>query len=214
VISRGRPARRPRKPPRRPRLKKRRKLIQPELLPGKGWVLGLDVSSSAVGWCIFHDDALIKYGKLHPHGADGTHGEKLAEYRKLLCELFETYELDHVVVEVPYRGRNATTYGTLMMYLGTLLATYFEYFTEELPKVQQIQPSQVKDLLGFEQIKVYGERKRRMVELINSLYSLDLKYKAKSKLSDDDVADAIALVHAWRTLQRKRPEDDELCLTN
>lgn len=181
----------------------------PELNSTRGRVFGLDVSSTTVGWCVFDGATVVAYGKFHPKGRPKCHGEKLASYARWLRGMLETHKPDEMVVEVPYSGRRRFTYGILMMYLGVGLQQYFEYFGCEMPATSRIMPHAVKRLLRVKKQLTYEQRKKQMVLFVNACHQLDLQYKAKDKgkVSDDDIADAIALVQAWLTRTKETVTD-------
>ena len=178
-----------------------------EQLPDRGRVLGLDVSSQTVGWAVFDGHALIACGKWHPEGRDKHHGEKLSSFRAWLLAKLEEWRPDHLVTEAPYAGRRRYTFGILSMYLGVTLAAHFAHFGEEIPEANRVMPHAVKRLLKSRKGVSYEQRKKDMVLLINQLYGLTLNYKPRDKgrVSDDDIADAIGLVHAW--LDRGKEKD-------
>lgn len=153
-----------------------------------------------MGWAYFEQGTVVEYGKYNPAGRDHFHGAKLAAFREWLLELLDKYQPTHVVVEAPYRGRNGKTYGILSMYYGVVLATYFAWSGTELHKDYTVQPRQVKLTLQWPARTDYEERKRQAVEWANRTFNLNLRFKAddkRARVSDADIADAIALVTAW-----------------
>lgn len=164
-------------------------------------MVALDVSSVAVGWAGFEGTNLAGYGKYIQIGKE--HGQKLWNFRGFLLELLETHQPDHLVVEMPYAGRRRYTYGVLMLYLSVVLQTHWEFFGYEMPSEDRVAAHQVKRRMQMPKGTDHENRKRLMVNEINQLYGLNLKFKAKDKtkkVSDDDIADAIAVGRA-RLLQ-------------
>jgi Holliday junction resolvasome RuvABC endonuclease subunit len=191
--------------------KKALKRFRPEELPRmSGRLLALDVSSVTVGWAVFDDSALLRFGKWHPPGDDGTHAERLSNYLHWLELMLEEWDVDLLVVERPYSARNRKAFFVLSRYFGVAEIAHWRYFAAELPDEQSIQPKAVKDELGAVRDGLtYEGRKKLMVDIVNDLYDLHLKYKPRSKQSDDDVADAIAVGHAWLSrLKRKETKDE------
>jgi hypothetical protein len=119
--------------------------------------------------------------------------------------LFTDLQPDTIVVEAPFAGRGRA-FGVLVQYMAVVTMAHFEVYGYELPVAQRLQPRIVKAALGVESSKLknknlaHDANKRNMVEHINGLYGLNLTFSPKDKTkrtSGDDVADAIAVVHAW-----------------
>lgn len=155
-------------------------------------LLAFDPSSSCVGWALFEGARLAAYGKFDPVG--DAHGEKLSSFLAFLVSSFHQYQPDEIAIEVPWSGRRRYVFGVLMQYLGIILLSYFETFGEELPKSSRLQPRTVKTALDIDMSKKHKHtvNKQMMVDRINLLYQLSLDF------DDNDIADAIAVGHAWR----------------
>lgn len=171
-------------------------------------ILSLDISSVAVGFGVFDRGKLSDYGRYRQRGEE--HGERLHHFARWLYDMFKKLGPDEVVVEQPYPGHRRNTYGILMLYIGVILMVHFHVFGEELPSVNRVQPNLVKRSLKMPKGKDHEDRKRMMVVEINRLYGLNLKFKANDKtkrISEDDVADGIAVGRAW--IDRNRPDGYE-----
>jgi len=161
-------------------------------------LVALDLSSVCVGYAVFDDRKLVGKGKYRQQGKD--HGEKLLNFRGWLLRLLKRTHPQHVVFEAPYAGRRRFTYGVLMLYVGVVLACHFEVFEQEVPAQNRIQPNVVKRTLKMAKGDDHEDRKRLMVDEINKLYDLKLRFKPNDKtkaVSDDDIADAIAVGRTW-----------------
>jgi Holliday junction resolvasome RuvABC endonuclease subunit len=173
-----------------------------------GRLLALDTSSVCVGWALFEGATLVAYGKHQQRGTE--HDERLVNFEDWLRALLKEHRPEVVVVEAPYAGRRRFTYGVLMLYLAVVLMVHMRHFGCPMPSAQRVAAHQVKRLCGVQRAKQGGAfekkgsahetNKRLMINRINELYGLDLRFKAGDKtkrVSDDDVADAIAVGHAW-----------------
>lgn len=160
--------------------------------------LGLDVSSTLVGYSVFSDTKLVTYGKFQPKGS--SHGEKLKSFYVFLLKLLKDFRPDNVILEIPFRG---SSYAILSMYIGVVLMAHAEVLGYELPKSNKIRPIDVKRALGLPLKQSHETHKRNMLKKINKLYGLRLRFRktTKTKSTDDDIADAIAVVHAWHILR-------------
>lgn len=161
-------------------------------------ILALDVSSVCVGFSVFEGKRLSKYGKYVQQGKE--HGERLAHFDEWLTEQFSKFVPQQVIIEMPYSGRRRFTFGVLMMYFAIVISAFYRWAGYEMPKANRITASMVKRRMRMEKGSSHAERKRMMVEKINEVYGLALKFKATDKhkkVSDDDIADAIAVARAW-----------------
>jgi hypothetical protein len=161
-------------------------------------LLALDVSSKCVGWAVFDGELPIAFGQQNVVGRD--HGEKLAWFIAWLMEQFDTHDVTDVCVEKPYPAREKYAFGVLQQYFGAVLCAHFMYFGYELPDANRVAASQVKHLNQMPHGGRYEENKANAVQLVNSLYQLQLKYdpadRAKA-VSQDDTADALLVGRAW-----------------
>jgi Holliday junction resolvasome RuvABC endonuclease subunit len=129
----------------------------------------------------------------------------LASFESWLDELLMNYSPDQVLLEKPFFGHRRNTYGVLQMYVAIVLASYYRWSGGEIPSENRIAAHEVKRRLKQPKGKSYEDRKRLMVRTINKRFNLRLRFKAKDpskKLSDDDTADAIAVVWSWILVER------------
>lgn len=164
--------------------------------------LGLDVSSVCVGYAVFDGEALVAYGKFHQEGKE--HGEKLRNFQTWLATLLGTFQPDQLILEQPYPGQRRHTYGVLSMYVALVLMAHWAHFGAEMPKSQRVAAHRVKRLLGVPKGESHGENKEIMVREINRRFGTGLRYRKAATTrhtTDDDVADAIALVAAWLAMR-------------
>lgn len=198
--------RRKRKPTRPAKGLKR--LSPPELPRVAGRILALDVSSETVGWAVFNESRLERWGKFHPEGEKGRHGARLASYEAWLTTQLAQFKPVYLLVEQPYSARNPKAFSVLSRYYGIAELCHWRHFQEELPDDQRPTPKGVKDQLAANRAGIpYEQRKQLMVDLINDMYRLHLTYKKRSRDSDDDIADAIAVGHAWLSARARKEEE-------
>lgn len=165
-----------------------------------GRVLGLDISSQCVGWALFKDGALESYGKFNPRGRNTYHGEKLESFRDWLLGVLTNVDPKDLVIEAAYQGPRSRAFPTLQLYQAVVLGVYFQHYRCEMPDANRVYPKSIKTTLGIPTIRQYESRKKYMVNWVNRVYKLDLRYKRSdrtARVSDADSADAIAVVHAW-----------------
>lgn len=161
-------------------------------------ILALDISGSCTGW------ALGLYGKLSSYGKyiqkqSGSKGKKLAQFADWLTSLLEAKKPTIILIEKPYRGRNSNVLANLSKFIA--IAELCAYLTLDLELEEDwfLDPRSIKKLLKVHKGKDYDDNKKIMVNKINELFGLKLKYSQKKskKLSDDDIADSIALLVAY-----------------
>lgn len=189
-------------PPRTKRPKEKSPLVER--------VLALDLSSVCVGWSIFDEGGPSGHGKYQQKGKG--HGEKLTKFSAWLQKMLDEARPDIVVVEKPYPSRNRNAYRALTLYIGKVIELHWQYFGEELSDESQVSSHTVKAALRFPKGQNHEDNKRIAVGCINDLYDLTLRYKKNDRakdISDDDVADAIALNRAWHLKYRATVMEDE-----
>lgn len=161
--------------------------------------MALDIAGSS-GWAFGVNGQVIKYGKA-VLDQDDEAGERLLKLSKWISRLIN--ELpgapDVVVVEMPWMGKNVKTYGVLSKYVAIVQREVRRLLGIECTLLS---PSDVKTKLKLPKGKTtYAQRKRDSVKRINKLLGLDLQYHEgraqKSKKSDDDIADGIAILIAY-----------------
>lgn len=175
-------------------MSRRKKKSEDSLPPGER-VLALDIAS-AVGYAYGVNGKVIKYGKYISDNTENI-GLRLLRFSKWLSRMIASLPArpDVVIIEQPYLGRNAHTHAILNRYIGVaqreiyrILGVNCEFLT----------PREVKTKLKVPKGKNHKQHKINMVRKINSILGTDFRYvagrSAKSKRSDDDICDAIALL--------------------
>lgn len=165
-----------------------------------GSVLAFDLSSSCVGWAVFHNGLPCNWGKVSLGHEE--HDLRLREVHNLVLQLVADYLPSEVVLEEPYLGRARHAH-VLLLYLGVVLCTLVQLRGVPLPVRNRIPPRTVKKVMNLPHKGEYADRKRQAVTRCNKLFGLRLRYKENDrdkKVSDDDVADALLVGAAWHVL--------------
>jgi Holliday junction resolvasome RuvABC endonuclease subunit len=161
-------------------------------------ILALDISSVCVGWALFEGQVLVNWGKYVQVGKH--HGQRLFGFYQWLHQICKTHQPSRVIAEAVYPGRSKNAFGVLKMYQAILMAFHFARYRCEMAPDQLITPAVVKRIVGVPKGSTHEDRKRAMVKHINKSFGLRLRFKANDrtkKVSDDDIADAIAVGSAW-----------------
>lgn len=187
-----------------PRKARRRKRAPVESRPQR--ILALDSSSACIGYAVFEQEQVLAYGKFIPTGGRGTHGEKLAGFRAWLMALVAEVVPDRVCFELPFHGRRRNTFGVLCRYIGVIEAVHFEALGREVGDGDAIPAHLIKRAIGAPRGQTHEENKRRVVRMVNERYGLRLRYADDKKISQDDIADAIAVGWAWYALHSDAEE--------
>lgn len=157
----------------------------------------LDLSSSCIGWACGIRPRLERFGKFVFKTTAGT-GEKLVSFESYLEALLETYAPARLLVERPNpKGNTAVRHNEL---LGIVRKVWFEYSELEIEDEWLLAARTVKAQMKVRPGSNHDENKIIMLNKINGLYRLGLRWDKNSKIkSDDDIADAIAVLTAfWR----------------
>jgi len=160
--------------------------------------LALDLSSSCVGWAVGANGKLGPKGKFVFKSTAGT-GEKLVCFEAFLRTLIQTFFPSVLIIERPL-SRRANTTGRHFELLGIVKKLWSEMTGQELDEASIISPITIKRIMGVKAGRDHDHNKEIMVNRVNSLYGLGLRFDKGSKLkTDDDTADAIAALHTyWR----------------
>ncbi len=104
-----------------------------------------------------------------------------------------------ILIEKPYRGRNSNVLANLSKYIAVAELCAYLTLDLELDESWFLDPRSIKKALKVQRGKDYDDNKKIMVNRINELFGLKLKYSKKKskKLSDDDIADSIAVLVAF-----------------
>lgn len=174
--------------------KKKSKLVIPE----GSVVLAMDLAGG-VGWSLGVGGKVITYGK-HAMDTSDSMGERLHRFAVWLSKMIHKLPArpEIVVIEGAYLGRNVKTYSTLTKYAAVAQREIYRILNVE---AQFITPRYVKQILKLPKTRSHAQAKKSMIRKINRLLGLELKYvphrTKKSKLSDDDTSDALALLLAF-----------------
>lgn len=169
-------------------------------IPTDEWIFTLDLGVKCVGFAFGNKDSLIKYGK-YVAKPGLANGERLYKFSKWLSSTINGLPTrpNIVIIESPYLKQNVKTYGVLNQLLGVASREIYRILAVE---EQEIPPSKVKNVVKPKKSSDYYERKANMVTKINQIYNIDLKYhKSNKNISDDDIADAIALLETYVKLK-------------
>jgi Holliday junction resolvasome RuvABC endonuclease subunit len=161
-------------------------------------ILALDVSGSCTGW------AFGLYGKLEGYGKyiqkqTGSKGKRLAQFAEWLTSLLEAKKPTIILIEKPYRGRNSNVLANLSKFIAVVELCAYLTLDLELEDSWFLDPRFIKKQLKVPKGRDYDDNKKLMVNRINELFGLKLKYsnRKSKKLTDDDIADSIAILVAW-----------------
>jgi Holliday junction resolvasome RuvABC endonuclease subunit len=160
-------------------------------------VLSLDLSTSCIGWAVGQEPHLANYGKF-VFTDDREFGEKMVAFKSYLLTIFTTYKPDRVLVERPI-SRHGKTTALHNQLLGIVRLLCIESLDYEIEDRHLISPRLVKGILGVKAGDDHKHNKEIMVGHINKLLGLKLRYAASKLQTEDDVADAIAIILAlWK----------------
>jgi Holliday junction resolvasome RuvABC endonuclease subunit len=159
-------------------------------------VLAFDISSTCCGWALGRQEQLDRYGKITFRTTAGI-SEKLAAFHELVMTLLTVYRPDTVILEMP-QSRRAKVTARHYEYVGVLRALSSKLISFEIEQEHFVAPVTVKKWLGVPKGQDHADNKRIMVNTINAVCGINLKFDAASKnATDDDVADAIAVLLTW-----------------
>jgi hypothetical protein len=174
-------------------------------------ILGLDTSSTCVGYALYEGPVPVVWGRYVVEGKD--HGEKLYNFALFIRQLITELKPDEVLYEQPFAGRRRNTFGILMQYVAHVRSVYWAQAGKEIPEINRVPAHMIKKVLRMPRGEDHEDNKRLAVDEVNAVYGhlgICLTYKKDDKKktdSEDDTADAIQLVRAW--IRINAPEWEE-----
>src|SRR5687767_6542919 len=166
-------------------------------------ILALDISGTATGWCYLVNSNLESFGK-YIAKPTAPKGKKLLDFYVWVEDMLNSKKPDIVLIEKPYRGRNSNVLVNISKFIAVVELLAIKVLGLEIDSSWFVDPKKIKTTLQVKKGRDYYDNKRLMVNKINSLYGLKLKFKAKKAkaYNDDDISDSIALAHAWLVLNK------------
>jgi Holliday junction resolvasome RuvABC endonuclease subunit len=167
-------------------------------LPSGEKILTFDVSSSGTGFAFGSGGVVLKYGKYCSTEGDCT-GRKLLKLAKWVSQVINGLPAppEVVFIELPFLRQNPHVFSVLSKFVGTVEREVYRILNIQ---AHYMSPTEVKNALKMGKSKGHAGNKKAMVRKINQILGLDLKYssskKGKSKKSDDDIADSLAMLLA------------------
>lgn len=147
------------------------------------YILGLDCSTTACGWCIFKDNDLIEFGVLNLSIYNTNH-DKLMAINALIYNF--NINFNKVIIESPNKyGVNANT--TALLLIFNTMVQVFLIYNLELPVYEIVCTTARKNVFG----KAIPKKEVQLKIFNYYPFLNDLKLTKPHK---SDVADAIVLV--------------------
>jgi Holliday junction resolvasome RuvABC endonuclease subunit len=148
-------------------------------------ILCLDMATQKTGWAIFTEGKIQGYGLIQAKNKDVR--QRMFDIMTQIENL--TDDIDIVIVEDTYMGRNASTYGTLSEMRGMLLylcmALEVEFAT--------VQPSTWKSYYKMTRLDRAGQK-----QLTKTFF----KEKTGEEPATDDVSDAYCMLYALVAMEK------------
>ena len=158
-------------------------------------IIGFDLSTSCSGYGVFNDGVLIDYGVVKPCGDNWR--ERLIDETMLLAHIITTYHPDKIYVEdVPKKPGNNT-----LMKLGAVQGMILALCAGFKITPEFLLPNEWRRKIGLYDGTREGLKrevlKEKAINMANDVFGLDLRwYGTTSKISQDDVAEAILIAYS------------------
>lgn len=156
---------------------------------------GLDLSTSCSGFSFFDNNTLVKYGAIKPRG-DDWRIRIMEESNQLIC-LLKKYKPDKIFIEdVPLKPGTNT-----LLKLGAVHGMILTISSQLKLNPVFLLPNQWRKKIGLYDGTREGLKrdvlKEKAIIMANEVFGLDLKwFGAKSKKSDDDIAEGILIAYS------------------
>lgn len=166
-------------------------------------IMGIDASTTAIGYSVFDNGVLIASGCLRPNKNEKEWRGRIQELSILLNEKIALYSPDRLYAEdVPLKKGSST-----IQKLATMQGVILALCTFHKVEVCFLLPSNWRGSLGiFDGTREGTHReilKKKAVEMANSLFNKNLLWVSEnSKKNEDDEAEGILI--AYSQIQTKR----------
>lgn len=160
-------------------------------------VMGIDGSTTSSGWAIFESEGCkrIASGRIKPKGDDWRN--RIEQEWPILSQVIQKYRPEKIYMEdVPMKDGKPT-----ILKLGAVQGVAICLAAQYGIEIHFLLPSEWRSGLGlFDGTRQGTKReilKRKAVETANQLFGLNLLWvKEKSKLNEDDEAEAILIAYS------------------
>ena len=166
--------------------------------------MGIDASSTCIGWSVFQNNKLIDYGKILPYDNKSDWQNRLKSMSQEISYIIDKYSPNKVYVEdVPLMKKGGMK--TLVI-LGAVQGFLIGIFNSRHIDVEFISVSTWRKEIGLFTGNKEGlkreEMKQKSIEYSNNTFGIELKWVSpSSKKNDDDIADAINI--CWSQIKPK-----------
>lgn len=168
--------------------------------------MGIDASTTCIGWCIFNDDELLDYGKLKPTVEGLEWRDRVYNFIPQLQQIIDKYKPQIVYVEdVPLMSKRGNK---TLVQLGATQGSIIGLCGANNIKVEFISVSTWRMVVGLfdgtEKGKERDEMKVKSIQKVNELFNINLSLvftkngNYNPNKSDDDISDSILIYCSTR----------------
>lgn len=175
-------------------------------------ILSLDMATKKTGFAVFYDNQLIDYGIFLADKDEINVHTRILTIRKQILEKIKEHNIKYIIAEqVPINiHSNLKTGGDLLIMQGVLLSLAEDYNLF----FNLLSPTQWRSILnmynGTREGKKRDYQKQKAVDIVNKIYEFDFKYyktDSKTRISDDDKAEAILLALAYLKILKENENE-------
>lgn len=166
--------------------------------------MGIDASSTCIGYSVFDNHKLIDYGKIKPIKSNDWR-ERIEDMSEKIPKIIDKYNIDKVYIEdVPLMGKGGMK--TLVI-LGAVQGLLINIFNSRHIIMEYISVSSWRSNLnlftGDKKGLKRDEMKQKSIAYANKTFNLNLNWVSSSSIkNDDDIADAINI--CWSQIKPKQ----------
>lgn len=164
-------------------------------------IMGIDASTTCIGWSVFDETKLKDYGKIKPTTDNLEWRQRIPNMIKQLEYILDKYNIKEVYIEdVPLMAKGGKL---ILVQLGAVQGALLLLCLKFNIEVHFIKVGSWRAEIGLYDGTVKGKErdtlKQHSIELANKIFNINLKCeftksgKYSSAKSDDDIADAILI---------------------
>lgn len=170
-------------------------------------IVSIDLSTKFIAFALWDNGELVETGKIYPRG---TLDEGIGSFAELIEAKFFDQEVDRVVYEAAFLGRNVNVIKALSKATGAMIGGFYLSGVNEFVAIPPITwqtgigvgrttPEEMKKLkrkyapksATWIKNRDRENRKQLIIDFVNNEYALSLS------MDDNDIADAIGVGHFY-----------------
>lgn len=166
-------------------------------------ILAIDASTNSMAFSLFKERKLVKYGKVFFYGNHVY--ERTGDATKKISQFLKDYDIDAIVIESAIYTNSQNTAINLSLVQGAILGASQMYHKAPIVSCSPVswqswigngrlnkqEKLAIRDLFGYDKSYSFYKTKERELRKSRTISKVNIQFDLE--VSDDDVADSIAI---------------------